>query len=55
MTHSDLCTGTLLTTVRFFKRAVTSPGDGQYPNHLEREAMILSTFAGMVLVSLGRD
>ncbi|XP_035263995.1 uncharacterized protein C2orf80-like isoform X2 [Anguilla anguilla] len=32
--------------------AVTSPGDGQYPNHLEREAMILSTFAGMVLNSL---
>ncbi|KAJ8283037.1 hypothetical protein COCON_G00055560 [Conger conger] len=30
--------------------AVTSPGNGQYPNHLEREAMILSTFAGMVLV-----
>ncbi|KAJ8352897.1 hypothetical protein SKAU_G00243730 [Synaphobranchus kaupii] len=31
---------------------LTSPGSGQYPNHLEREAMILSTFAGMVLNSL---
>lgn len=29
-----------------------SPGyNGQYPNLLEREAMILSSFAGMILVS----
>ncbi|KAJ8396290.1 hypothetical protein AAFF_G00018670 [Aldrovandia affinis] len=31
---------------------ISSPGYGQYPNHLEREAMILSTFAGMVVNSL---
>ncbi|XP_071001460.1 uncharacterized protein C2orf80 isoform X2 [Oncorhynchus clarkii lewisi] len=32
---------------------VGSPGyNDQYPNHLEREAMILSSFAGMILNSL---
>ncbi|KAG9271421.1 hypothetical protein AMEX_G14347 [Astyanax mexicanus] len=31
---------------------VISPGHSQYPNRLEREAMILSSFAGMLLNSL---
>ncbi|KAI7808665.1 uncharacterized protein C2orf80-like [Triplophysa rosa] len=31
---------------------IGSPGHTQYPNHLEREAMILSSFAGMLLNSL---
>ncbi|XP_063070220.1 uncharacterized protein C2orf80-like [Engraulis encrasicolus] len=29
-----------------------SPGDIQYPNHKEREAMILSSFAGLIMNSL---
>ncbi|XP_029937296.1 uncharacterized protein C2orf80 [Myripristis murdjan] len=32
--------------------AISSSGSEQYPNHLEREAMILSSFAGMILNSL---
>ncbi|XP_030643439.1 uncharacterized protein C2orf80 [Chanos chanos] len=33
-------------------RGLGSPGDDQYPNRLEREAMILSSFAGMLLNKL---
>uniref|UniRef100_A0A673BC58 Uncharacterized protein n=1 Tax=Sphaeramia orbicularis TaxID=375764 RepID=A0A673BC58_9TELE len=29
-----------------------SPGSAQYPNRLEREAMILSSFAGIIMVSV---
>lgn len=32
--------------------ATSSLGSDQYPNHLERKAMILSSFAGMILNSL---
>uniref|UniRef100_A0A4W4EJF6 Uncharacterized protein n=1 Tax=Electrophorus electricus TaxID=8005 RepID=A0A4W4EJF6_ELEEL len=34
-----------------FQSELLGIGPAQYPNHLEREAMILSSFAGMLLVS----